>query len=230
MAQRRFHYEQAFEHYLRANRIPYIAVDEAKKALLPANDAMPAIKSFDFVVYGPDGRNLLLDVKGRKLAAARPNGGGRGRGGRLDNWVTREDVEGLTRWGELFGAGFEAMFLFMYWCERQPPDALYEEIFEFGGRWYALRETPLDAYRREMHTRSPRWGTLCVSSEAFDRISRPFSMRPPGESFRFRRREAGQPLSGESGTWKQSRGEDLRSGFAVRATLPGCRPARLAIS
>ena len=30
MAQRRFHYEQAFEHYLRANRAPYVAVDEAK--------------------------------------------------------------------------------------------------------------------------------------------------------------------------------------------------------
>jgi hypothetical protein len=35
MAQRRFHYEQAFEHYLRATRTPYIAVDEAKKALVP---------------------------------------------------------------------------------------------------------------------------------------------------------------------------------------------------
>ena len=33
VAQRRFHYEQAFEHYLRANRVPYVAVDEAKKAL-----------------------------------------------------------------------------------------------------------------------------------------------------------------------------------------------------
>ena len=33
MTQRRFHYEQAFEHYLRANAIPYVAVDEAKRAL-----------------------------------------------------------------------------------------------------------------------------------------------------------------------------------------------------
>src|SRR5688572_22372104 len=37
MAQRRFHYEQAFEHFLRANRVPYVAVDEAKKALMPAS-------------------------------------------------------------------------------------------------------------------------------------------------------------------------------------------------
>ena len=33
VAQRRFHYEQAFEHYLRANAIPYVAVNEAKRAL-----------------------------------------------------------------------------------------------------------------------------------------------------------------------------------------------------
>ena len=41
MAQRRFHYEQAFEHYLRANRIPYVAVDEAKKALMPTAGKTP---------------------------------------------------------------------------------------------------------------------------------------------------------------------------------------------
>ncbi len=170
MAQRRFHYEQAFEHYLRANRIPYVAVDEARKALLPAGDAMPSIKSFDFVVYGPNGRNLLLDVKGRKLAA--------GSGRRLENWVTRDDVEGLDRWSRLFGPGFEATFLFMYWCERQPPDALFEEIFEFAGRWYALRETPLADYCRAMQPRSVRWDTLCVPAAEFQRISRPFSLRP----------------------------------------------------
>ena len=39
MAQRRFHYEQAFEHFLRANRVPYLVVDEAKKTLLPAAEA-----------------------------------------------------------------------------------------------------------------------------------------------------------------------------------------------
>lgn len=37
MAQRRHHYEQAFEAYVRQERIPYVAVNEAKKALLPAS-------------------------------------------------------------------------------------------------------------------------------------------------------------------------------------------------
>jgi hypothetical protein len=169
MAQRRFHYEQAFEHYLRANRIPYVAVDEAKKALLPREDEMRSIKSFDFVVYGPDGRNLLLDIKGRKL--------GSGGSGGMQNWVTRDDVVGLERWARLFGTGFEPCFVFMYWCEAQPPDALFEEIFEYGSRWYALREVGLSDYTREMRTRSPRWDTLSIPARAFHRISRPFAFR-----------------------------------------------------
>lgn len=173
MAQRRFHYEQAFEHYLRANRVPYVAVDEARKALLPLGTtsggagATPAIKSFDFVVYAPD-RNLLLDVKGRQYA-----GGGR----RMENWVTCDDVDGLSRWAELFGPSFEATFVFAYWCREQPPDALFEEVFCHGERWYALRESTLADYRRVMRPRSSRWGTMDVPTSEFGRISRPFSVR-----------------------------------------------------
>ena len=47
MAQRRFHYEQAFEYYLRANRVPYVAVDEAKKSLLPEGETLESLKSFE---------------------------------------------------------------------------------------------------------------------------------------------------------------------------------------
>ena len=57
------HYEAAFEDYLRKKGLPYIAVDEAKKALF----AGAKLKSFDFVVYNKKGPNLLVDVKGRSL-------------------------------------------------------------------------------------------------------------------------------------------------------------------
>ncbi len=191
MAQRRFHYEQAFEHYLRCNRVPYVAVDEARKALTrPENHPGPvagdALKSFDFVVYSPDG-NLLLDVKGRKCAsqwgrrAKSPKrlSGTRlaiGRTGRLESWVTDEDVESLGAWSHLFGSSFRALFLFMYWCESQPPDSLFQEVFEFGGRWYVLRCVDLCDYRRCMVRRSERWGTWCVPAEEFRAISRPFAV------------------------------------------------------
>jgi hypothetical protein len=102
MAQRRFHYEQAFEHYLRANTIPYVAVDEAKRALSghgTSPGAGPAkLKSFDFVVYSESGANLLVDVKGRKHS---------GKTGRsFQNWVTRDDVKCLETWSGIFGDGF----------------------------------------------------------------------------------------------------------------------------
>ena len=74
MAQRRHHYEAAFEGYLRQRRIPYVAVDEAKKSLLPGSPAgvggVRALKSFDFVLYG-QGNNLLAEVKGRRVASPR---------------------------------------------------------------------------------------------------------------------------------------------------------------
>ncbi len=179
MAQRRFHYEQAFEHYLRANRVPYVAVDEARKALTqphmhPAKPSGDALKSFDFVVYSPQG-NLLLDVKGRKCATRRSAASGHAVG-RLESWVTDDDVESLSAWQHLFGEAFRAVFVFLYWCEAQPPDSLFQEIFSYRDRWYALRCVDLDDYQAHMVRRSARWQTWSVPTAAFGRISRPFEV------------------------------------------------------
>jgi hypothetical protein len=186
MAQRRFHYEQAFEHFLRANRVPYVAVDEAKKALMPAagrSHAKPtadekSLKSFDFVVYTPR-RNLLVDVKGRmfgSIASANPHSSRR-----FESWVTVDDVESLKHWQNLFGSDFEAVFVFAYCLRQQPPDALFEELFAFGERWYALREVRLGEYCKQMVNRSDKWQTVHIPGEAFSRISRPFSIREPAD-------------------------------------------------
>lgn len=167
MAHRRDHYDRAFEGFLRARRIPYVAVDEARKTLLPrggAPDTDPALKSFDFVIYGEAG-NLLVDVKGRRVS---------GRGTRLESWVTLDDVESLGRWEALFGAGFEAAFVFMYWWREQPADALYQEVVEHQGQWYALRSVRVGDYARVMKQRSARWRTVDVPSREFARISHPF--------------------------------------------------------
>jgi len=161
MAQRRFHYDLAFEHYLRANGIPYIAVDEAKKAL----HGPKKLKSFDFVVYARSGPNLLVDVKGRKHT-------GRSRK-QLDNWVTEDDVADMTQWQRVFGQGFDAAFVFLYWCESQPPDALFHEIFEHRDRWYALVAAPLDQYKQHMTQRSPKWKTVHVPAARFNRMAQP---------------------------------------------------------
>ncbi|MDX2018376.1 MAG: HYExAFE family protein [Planctomycetota bacterium] len=208
---RRHHYEHAFEDYLRAQRLPYVAVDEAKKAALPEGESFrithstpgepdreSSLKSFDVVLYDqPEGQsrvNLLVEVKGRKIArrkpravrasAAKPGATGStpgllpdapdlSRASRLDSWVTLEDIESLRVWEKLFGPAFRAAFAFVYWCEEQPPDGLFQTVFEHRGRWYAVRVINLDAYQRAMKVRSPRWRTVHVPPAAFDRLSRP---------------------------------------------------------
>jgi hypothetical protein len=189
MSQRRHHYERAFEEYLRSRRIPYVSVDEARKALLPdsahlrlnpADGSSPsALKSFDFVVYG-DGMNLLLDVKGRRVIPRRsksPNPAVTPRS-RLESWVTEDDIHSLTHWERLFGDSFQAAFLFVYWCDEQPPDALFQEIFEYRARWYALRAVTLHEYVQVMKPRSARWRTVDVPTALFERVSQPFAPPP----------------------------------------------------
>lgn len=206
--QRRYHYEQAFENYLRTRRIPYVAVDEARKALLPdrggswesfvSQGGVGSLKSFDFVIYGQDS-NLLVECKGRKLARRRA--GGRAGPTRLENWVTQDDIDSLKRWEGLFGAGFEAVFVFVYWCDELPPEALFEEIAAHEGRWYSLRAVRVGEYAQAAKVRSPRWGTMNVPTSVFDQISGPLSPPKP------------YPI-----------GEDRRVGFsfvaAGRAELP----------
>lgn len=192
MAQRRHHYEHALEQYLRAIRVPYVAVDEARKALLPDSAEFrvsapsadgkrreAALKSFDFVLYGAPGSpggNLLAEVKGRKIIRRARKSVRAGSGtGRLESWVTLEDVRSLQIWQQLFGPEFHAAFVFVYWCDEQPPDGLFQEIFEHRGRWYAVRAVHLEDYTRVMKVRSPRWGTVHVAPVEFERISSPLA-------------------------------------------------------
>lgn len=176
MAQRRHHYEVAFEAYLRERRVPYISIDEARRAILPGIAPLrveegPALKAFDFVVYGHS-ENLLLEVKGRRLARAQ-----RGRAPRLESWATRDDIHSLRAWASLFGAGFRAMLVFVYWCEDQPPDALFAEAFAHRNRSYAIRCVDVEAYASVMKPRSPKWGTVDLPTRVFESVSQPFLLR-----------------------------------------------------
>jgi hypothetical protein len=176
MAQRRHHYEAAFEAYLRDRRIPYVAVDEARKALLPraweptGSDRRVALKSFDFVLYGDSG-NVLAEVKGRRAPPS----------GRLEHWVTLEDVVSLTEWERLFGPTFEATFVFVYEHAAQPRDALFEELFDHHGLWFALRAVSVREYAAAMRPRSAKWGTVDISHAVFDRINAPFTPKTIGK-------------------------------------------------
>lgn len=157
------HYEAAFEDYLRARQIPYVAVDEARKALFRDTK----LKSFDFIVYSAGGCNWLADVKGRRWAPRRTSGRPS-----WENWATQADLDGLVQWEQVFGDGFRAMLVFAYWIDHSlavPPEIAHS----FRGQQYVFVCAPLADYRAQARTRSPKWGTVHLPVAEFSRLVRP---------------------------------------------------------
>jgi hypothetical protein len=162
MAHRNIHYEAAFENYLRAKGWPYVAVDEAKKAIF----AGVSVKSFDFLVYSGSGPNLLVDVKGRKF----PDGVvGRRRGAdkAYENWITREDAHGLLEWEKVFGRDFAAFLVFAYWLQGPPQRAPFADVHLFREKHYAFLGIRLGEYIAAAKPRSEKWQTLGMPSAQF---------------------------------------------------------------
>jgi len=169
MSRRRFHYDMAFETYLRHKAVPHVAVDEAKRALVSQGSSVPftglPLKNFDFVVYSQAGPNLLIDVKGRKHVGPTSRS--------LQNWVTDDDLRSLAHWQKIFGRGFKAAFAFLYWCVDAPTATLFDDIFLAGSRWYALYAVTLDDYRPLVRPRSRAWHTVNLPAADFRRLATP---------------------------------------------------------
>jgi hypothetical protein len=157
---RSIHYEAAFEAFLRDRGIPYVAVDEAKKALF----STAKLKSFDFVVYSKNGHNLLVDVKGRRLVNRSARRG-------FETWTSQQDVTDLAQWEQVFGEGFRAILTFVYWIE--PPLAPEPGMYQYRERWYLLLGVDLAEYRNHMRRRSPKWETVALPAADFRMLARP---------------------------------------------------------
>lgn len=160
-------YEAAFEAYLKANGLCYVAVDESRRSFL--GDV--SVKNLDFIVLGASGSRLLVDIKGRQFPS--------GQEGKeryvWENWSTLEDIAGLDNWLRLFGSGYLALFVFLY--RLQPCIEIPEEtpdVWAWRQERYLLRAVPLEEYRRRMKVRSPKWGTVCLPNAAFRELARPF--------------------------------------------------------
>ncbi|MCE5278273.1 MAG: HYExAFE family protein [Planctomycetaceae bacterium] len=167
MTRRADHYETAFEDYLRSKGWPYVAVDQAKKAIFTE----AAVKSFDFLVYSQSGPNLLVDVKGRKFPDAVP-GRKRGNTRAWENWITRDDVEGLTEWEKVFGQDFQAVIVFAYWLQGPPQRSPFQDVHLFRQRQYAFVAVPLRDYAALAHPRSAKWQTLSMPSADLAKAAR----------------------------------------------------------
>ncbi len=160
------HYEAAFEAWLQAQQLCYVAVDETRRSML--GDSL--VKSLDFIVHGPFSARLVIDVKGRRFPSGPP-----GKRRRVwENWSTQDDVDCLARWAARFGPGYQGLLVFTYHLlpEVEMPDDT-EDLFEWRGRRYLLRAVDIDEYRRHVRVRSPKWGTVCVPGAIFRDLIHP---------------------------------------------------------
>ena len=160
------HYEVAFASYLLAQRLCYVAVDESRRSLA---DETP-IKSLDFLVFGPEGVRLVVDVKGRRFPGGPPS-----RPRRVwECWSFRDDVDGLERWAGLAGPDYRGLLVFAYLLH--PSIELADDtpdLFAFRGRRYLFRAVDVGDYREHMRERSPSWQTVTLPREAFRALVRP---------------------------------------------------------
>jgi hypothetical protein len=172
VADRTNHYEAAFEEFLRAREIPYIAVDEGRRALL----AGKSLKSLDFILSPADARGWLVDIKGRKF----PSGDQKQY---WKNWSTRDDLTGMTAWQNLFGERFGALLVFAYWVLGDRSPVPREELFSFRSREYAFVAVRLADYAGDARPISPRWDTLAMPSGRFRSLAAPIDAFLNGTSW-----------------------------------------------
>jgi len=165
MANRDNHYEAAFEQYLRSRGVPYVAVDEAKRSVL-SNGA--SIKSLDFIVSAPGEWTWLVDVKGRRFP------GGEENKQYWKNWTSRDDIDGLGQWEELFGPTFRGLFVFAYDVLGDRAPLPEPELFEFREKLYGFVAIVLSDYTPHARPISPKWDTVAMSTTDFRRLARPF--------------------------------------------------------
>ncbi|MFA5865196.1 MAG: HYExAFE family protein [Phycisphaerae bacterium] len=153
------HYESAFQNLLQQRALPYVGVDEAHRAAF----AQVQLKSFDFIVYLPHQRNLLVDIKGRKAQPGKQDW-------LFDPWVGREDIEALSTWQEIFGNSFAAAFVFVFWLSDFNRIELFEP-FKFREQYYRFYAIYLDDYRQYIKPRSSRWDTITIPRGVFQELA-----------------------------------------------------------
>ncbi|RIK72760.1 MAG: hypothetical protein DCC67_18775 [Planctomycetota bacterium] len=170
MAKRDNHYEAAFEAYLRARRVAYVAVDEQRRSRIAAG----SLKNVDFLVSPADGATLLVDVKGRRF----PSGSRHKQYWR--NWTTWDDLRSLARWQDQLGEGSVALLGFVYHVvgDRSPVDPA--RLFEHRGQRYAMLAVRAADYIRFARPLSAKWQTVAMPTALFRQAAAPFDdLLPP---------------------------------------------------
>ena len=155
-------YERAFGKWLIDNRVHYTAVDEQKRAALGRSN----LKSFDYLLYPPNQQIVVAEVKGRKF-----RGTSFVKLAGFECWVTTDDIDGLSKWQEVFGPTHTAAFIFAYRIAGVDVDFDGRDVYEFEGNNYIFFCIKLADYIRYMKQRSPRWKTVTLPADKFRRCA-----------------------------------------------------------
>ena len=166
---RNIHYEAAFEDYLRSQGVPYVPVDESRKAIFGGTK----VKSFDFIVYPHSGPPWIVDIKGRKF----PYESGDGSKRYWENWITEEDLTALAEWESVFGANYEARFVFAYHLTGPADRWPVVTPHPFRGASYGFLSVSRQMYEQACKRRSPRWETVDLARADFRALAEPVDFR-----------------------------------------------------
>ena len=161
---RRNHYEAAFEAFLRARKIPYVAVDESRRSLV----AERSLKSLDFIVSpAASPSSWLVDVKGRRF----PSGSRKQQ--YWKNWSTGDELRSLAQWEQIFGPNFSGALIFAFNVvgDRSPLPA--EQMFEYQDGLYGFVVVRLGHYVGWARRISPRWDTVAMPASRFRELAEP---------------------------------------------------------
>ncbi|MCS7167616.1 MAG: HYExAFE family protein [Gemmatales bacterium] len=161
-------YEKAFVAWLRHQGLMYFFIDETHRQHLTGQ----GVKSPDLVVRSFDGRDLVVDVKGRRYP-----GGNTHKPRRVwERWCTRSDCHSLLRWSEALHA--QGVLVFVYHI-RAPSDEVYPawlEIWSWHKKIFGLCGVRVERYMEHMKLRSPKWDTVSLPMEAFRQLAEPVSL------------------------------------------------------
>jgi hypothetical protein len=162
MTKRHNHYEAAFEAFLRAQRVAYVAVDEARRSW----HGERSLKNIDFLVTPPAAEERwLVDVKGRHFPSGQKKQYWR-------NWTTADELRSLGHWEELLGERFEAILLFAYLVRGDVAPLPAGDLFPFRGQWYAFLAVRLEHYLAQARQLSPKWDTWSIPAPRFRSLAR----------------------------------------------------------
>ena len=157
MAKRHNHYEAAFENWLRDRRVPYVAVDEARRSLV----ADGSLKSVDYLVSPPGAESLIVDIKGRQFPS------GKKHKQYWRNWSTRDDLRSLAEWARYFGPGFTPVLVFAYHVTSDRSPVPLDQLWTAGDRTYGFIAIRLAEYLLAARTLSAKWDTVSMPTAEF---------------------------------------------------------------